>query len=72
MSEFFICHVGTDTWFSLTDTAYIVDGATADKHDDDNSMENGYLADIAMEHGYEITPELAQKIYELVKEYHES
>lgn len=72
MSEIFVCHTGTDTWFSLTDTAYIIDGAIASNNDVDDSMENGYLAETAKLHGYEITPELAQKIYELVKEYHES
>jgi len=72
MSEIFVCHTGTDTWFSLTDTTYIVDGTIASNNDVDDDMENGYLAETAKLHGYEITPELAQKIYELVKEYHES
>lgn len=72
MSEIFVCHTGTDTWFSLSDTAFMIDGATAGNNDDDESMANGYLASLCQEHGYEITPELSQKIYELVRSYHES
>ena len=72
MSEFFICHTGTDTWFSLADTGYIVDGTIAENNDVDGDMESGYLAETAKLHGYEITPELAQKIYELVRSHYES
>jgi hypothetical protein len=72
MSEIFICHTGTDTWFSLADTGYIVDGTIAENNDVDGGMESGYLAETAKLHGYEITPELAQKIYELVRSHYES
>lgn len=69
-SQVLVCHTGTDTWFSLTDTSYIISADVAHKEDVDGLMLGGYLAETAKAHGYEVTPELAQKIYELVEEYY--
>lgn len=72
MEEILICHTGTDTWFTLDDTGYIISKADAVKHDDEGSLaEANSLDDIAVNHGYQITPELAVQIYELVMNYHE-
>lgn len=73
MSEqILVCHSGTDTWFTLDDTGYIISMADAQEHDTDGSLSDANsLSDIAMEHGYQITPELAVLIYELVMNYHE-
>lgn len=70
--DIFVCHTGTDTWFSLTDTTYVIDGRTANENDEDSSIKEGYLAETARTYGYKITPDLAQKIYKLIKEYHKS
>jgi len=71
--DILICHTGTDTWFTLHDTGYIISLADANKHDTDKSLKEANSLDtIAQEHGYEITPELAVQIYELVMNYHEA
>lgn len=72
MEEILICHTGTDTWFTMDDTGYIISKGDAEKHDTDGSMSDANsLDEIAMQHGYQITPELAVQIYELVMNYHE-
>jgi hypothetical protein len=72
MDEILICHTGTDTWFTIDDTGYIISKPDAEKHDSDGSLkEANSLEDIAVNHGYPITAELAVMIYELVMNYHE-
>lgn len=72
MNEILICHTGTDTWFTLHDTGYIISKADAEAHDHEGSLsEANSLDEIAMQHGYQITEELAVQIYELVMNYHE-
>lgn len=72
MEEILICHTGTDTWFTMDDTGYIISKADAEKHDSEGSLSDANsLDEIAMQHGYQITPELAVMIYELVMNYHE-
>jgi hypothetical protein len=72
MEEILVCHTGTDTWFTLDDTGYIISKSDAEKHDSDGSLaEANSLEDIAVTHGYKITPELAVQIYELVMNHHE-
>ena len=71
--DILVCHAGTDTWFTLHDTGYIISLVDAKKHDSDGSLADANsLKDISEEHGYEITPELAVQIYELVMNYHEA
>jgi hypothetical protein len=73
MDEILICHTGTDTWFTMDDTGYIISKAHAEAHDSEGSMSDANsLDEIAMQHGYQITPELAVQIYELVMNYHEA
>lgn len=73
MDEILICHTGTDTWFTLHDTGYIISKADAEARDTEGSLsEANSLDEIAMQHGYQITPELAVQIYELVMNYHEA
>ena len=73
MDEILVCHSGTDTWFTLTDSGYIISKADAEAHDIEGDMaEANSLSDIAMEHGYQITPELATQIYELVMNHYEA
>lgn len=72
MEEILICHTGTDTWFTMDDTGYIISKTDAEAHDTDGSLSDANsLDEIAMQHGYQITPELAVMIYELVMNYHE-
>lgn len=73
MDEILICHTGTDTWFTLHDTGYIISASDAKKHDHEGSLaEANSLDDIAMQHGYPITPELAVQIYEMVMNHYEA
>lgn len=73
MDEILICHTGTDTWFTLHDTGYIISRTDAEKHDNEGSLkEANSLDDIAVTHGYQITPELAVQIYELVMNHYEA
>lgn len=73
MDEILVCHAGTDTWFTLSDTGYIISRTDAERHDHEGSLsEANSLDEIAMAHGYQITPELAVQIYELVMNYHEA
>jgi hypothetical protein len=68
-----VCHTGTDTWFTLHDTGYIISFEDAWKHDDDGDLADANsLSDIASTHGYCITPELADLIYATVVSYYES
>jgi hypothetical protein len=72
MDEILICHTGTDTWFTLHDSGYIISRSDADANDTDGNLADANsLDEIAMEHGYQITPELAVQIYEMVMNYHE-
>lgn len=72
MEEILICHTGTDTWFTMDDTGYIISKTDAKKHDHEGSLADANsLDDIAMNHGYKITPELAVQIYELVMNHYE-
>ncbi len=71
--DILICHTGTDTWFTLHDTGYIISLADAKKYDSEGSLADANsLQEVSQEHGYEITPELAVQIYELVMNYHEA
>jgi hypothetical protein len=72
MDEILICHTGTDTWFTMDDTGYIISRPDAEAHDTEGSLSDANsLDEIAMQHGYQITPELAVLIYEMVMNYHE-
>ena len=56
----------------MDDTGYIISKADAVANDTEGSMSDANsLDEIAMQHGYQITPELAVRIYELVMNYHE-
>ena len=56
----------------MDDTGYIISKADAVANDTEGSMSDANsLDEIAMQHGYQITPELAVQIYELVMNYHE-
>lgn len=73
MEEILVCHTGTDTWFTLHDTGYIISLSDAKRHDHDGSLSDANsLDEIAMQHGYQITPELAVQIYELVMNHYEA
>lgn len=71
MEPIFICHTGTDTYFSLADSGYIISSTDIDEelgglHEDDSDV-----TEAAMQRGYQINDELATMIYELVMNYHE-
>jgi hypothetical protein len=69
----FVCHTGTDTWFALSDTAYIFDDEDLEgldpvyKAELEESMDNGYAKDIAYELGVELGERELKKIKKLLK-----
>ena len=69
----FVCHTGTDTWFALSDTAYIFDDEDLEgldpvyKAELEESMDNGYAKDIAYELGVELGERELKKIKNLLK-----
>ena len=69
----FVCHTGTDTWFALSDTAYIFDDEDMEgldpvyKAELEESMDNGYAKDIAYELGVELGERELKKIKKLLK-----
>lgn len=68
-NNIFVCHTGTDTFFSLSDTGYIISDHDVKEFtvvEDDSDV-----TEAAMQRGYPITEELAAQIYELVMNYHE-
>lgn len=72
MDEIFITHSGTDTYFSITDGAYLVSSHDIDEELGDLREEDADVTEVAMQRGYHINDELAKMIYELVMNYHES
>jgi hypothetical protein len=69
----FVCHTGTDTWFALSDTAYIFDDEDMEgldpvyKAELEEEMDNGYAKDIAREIGMEIGERELKKIKKILK-----
>lgn len=69
----YVCHTGTDTWFALSDTAYIFDDEDMGRLDPtykaelEESMDNGYARDIAYELGVELGESELKKISKMLK-----
>jgi len=69
----FVCHTGTDTWFALSDTAYIFDDEDMERLDPiykaelEESMDSGYARDVAYEIGVEVGESELKKIKKLLK-----
>jgi len=69
----YVCHTGTDTWFALSDTAYIFDDEDMERLDSiykaelEESMDNGYARDVAYEIGVELGEDELKKIGKLLK-----
>jgi hypothetical protein len=69
----FVCHTGTDTWFALSDTAYIFDDEDLEgldpvyKAELEESMDNGYAKDVAYEIGVEVGEKELKKIKKLLQ-----
>jgi hypothetical protein len=69
----FVCHTGTDTWFALSDTAYIFDDEDMGGLDSiykaelEESMDNGYAKDVAYEIGVELGEDELKKISKMLK-----
>ena len=69
----FVCHTGTDTWFALSDTAYIFDDEDMERLDSiykaelEESMDHGYARDVAYEIGVELGEDELKKIGKLLK-----
>jgi hypothetical protein len=69
----FVCHTGTDTWFALSDTAYIFDDEDMDgldpiyKAELEESMDNGYARDVAREIGVEVGEDELKKIKKILQ-----
>lgn len=69
----YVCHTGTDTWFALSDTAYIFDDEDMGRLDPiykaelEESMDSGYARDIAYELGMEVGESELKKISKMLK-----
>jgi hypothetical protein len=69
----YVCHTGTDTWFALSDTAYIFDDEDMERLDPiykaelEESMDNGYARDIAYEIGVEVGEDELKKIKKILQ-----
>ena len=69
----FVCHTGTDTWFALSDTAYIFDDEDMNgldpiyKAELEESMDNGYAKDVSYEIGMEVGEDELKKISKMLK-----
>ena len=69
----FVCHTGTDTWFALSDTAYIFDDEDMDgldpiyKAELEESMDSGYATGVAHLIGMEVGERELKKIGKLLK-----
>lgn len=67
-----ILHGGTGTTFDLADDVYIAANADIDAHLTDTGGDDEDVAEAVVQHGYMVTPELAQVLYEVVMNYHEN
>jgi hypothetical protein len=69
----YVCHTGTDTWFALSDTAYIFDDEDMERLDPvykaelEESMDNGYARDVAQEIGVEVGENELKKIKKILQ-----
>jgi hypothetical protein len=69
----YVCHTGTDTWFALSDTAYIFDDEDMNgldpvyKAELEESMDNGYARDVAHEIGMEVGEDELKKIKKILQ-----
>lgn len=66
-----IVHGGTGTMFDLADDVYIAANADIDAHLEDAGDDTDEYANAVVQHGYVVTRELAQTIFEVVMNYHE-
>lgn len=64
-------HGATGTIFDLADDVYIAAQVDLDGHVEDAGNDADAVADAVVQHGYIVTPELAQVLYEVVMNYHE-
>jgi hypothetical protein len=69
----FVCHTGTDTWFALSDTAYIFDDEDMNgldpiyKAELEESMDSGYASEVAHLIGMEVGEDELKKISKMLK-----
>jgi hypothetical protein len=69
----FVCHTGTDTWFALSDTAYIFDDEDMNgldpiyKAELEESMDSGYASEVAHLIGVEVGEDELRKISKMLK-----
>ena len=69
----FVCHTGTDTWFALSDTAYIFDDEDMNgldpiyKAELEESMDSGYANEVAHLIGMEVGEDELKKISKMLK-----
>ena len=69
----YVCHTGTDTWFALSDTAYIFDDEDMNgldpiyKAELEESMDSGYASEVAHLIGMEVGEDELKKISKMLK-----
>jgi hypothetical protein len=69
----YVCHTGTDTWFALSDTAYIFDDEDMNgldpiyKAELEESMDSGYASEVAHLIGMEVGEDELRKISKMLK-----
>ena len=70
MTQIYVAHEGMDTFFTMSDTGYIISADEIQKDPElSDDIDNGYVRSSCEQVGYEITPGLAQMFYELAKSY---
>lgn len=68
--QIYISHNGSGTFFGLDDDVQLISAADIETNDSE-ALGSGDISDVAVNHGYLITPELAQILYETAMHYHE-
>jgi len=68
--QIYISHAGSGTYFGFNDDVQLISEHDVNNHDSE-ALSSGDISDVAANHGYMITPELAQILYEVAMNYHE-
>lgn len=68
--QIFISHAGSGTYFGFDDDVQLISEHDVNENDSE-AFGSGDISEVASLHGYVITPELAQILYEVAMNYHE-
>ena len=68
--QIYISHNGSGTYFGFDDDVQLISHVDIENNDSE-ALGSGDISEVAANHGYVITPELAQILYEVAMNYHE-